>query len=142
MSDVFTRPDSGAQRAERGYHALTHLVERHAGDAARRARQIHPDMPAPHEVVRLVAGLVGGSICLEAGEPVIDHDDLVAVLTLLPGIRADLESTELFLLTTARKRGMTWQDIAFSLGLNTAQAARQRYERLAARSESGPPADS
>jgi hypothetical protein len=28
---------------------------------------------------------------------------------------------------------MTWQEIAFGLGLGTAQAARQRYERLADR---------
>lgn len=133
MSTVFSQPDSGAQRAERSYHALTHLTERHAGDAARRARQIHPGMPAPHEVVRLVAGLAGGSITPEAGEPAVDHDDLVAALTLLPGLRADLDSTELLLLTIARRNGMTWQDIAFSLGLNTAQAARQRHERLDAR---------
>jgi hypothetical protein len=30
---------------------------------------------------------------------------------------------------------MTWQDIAFGLGLNTPQAAKQRYERLETRSE-------
>ena len=142
MSNVFTQLDSGAQRAERAYHALTHLTERHAVDAARRERQIHPDIPAPHEVVRLVAGLAGGSIRPEAEEPAIDHDDLVAALTLVPDMRADLDSTELLLLTIARRMGMTWQDIAFSLGLNTAQAARQRYERLDARSEGKPPADS
>ena len=28
---------------------------------------------------------------------------------------------------------MTWQEIAFGLGLGTPQAARQRYERLASR---------
>ncbi|GAA4606203.1 hypothetical protein BJY16_005706 [Actinoplanes octamycinicus] len=140
MPDLFTRPDSGAQRADRTYRALTHLVERHAGTAARRARQVHPDMPAPHEVVRLVAGLAGGSIGPEADEPAIDHDDLVAALTLVPSMRADLDATELLLLTIARRSGMTWQDIAFSLGLNTPQAARQRYERLDARSEARPPA--
>ncbi len=39
------------------------------------------------------------------------------------------------LLTMARGREMTWQEIAFGLGLGTAQAARQRHERLQARGE-------
>ena len=30
----------------------------------------------------------------------------------------------------ARGQGMTWQELAFGLGLGSAQAARQRYERL------------
>lgn len=34
-------------------------------------------------------------------------------------------------------RGMTWQEIAFGLGLGTAQAARQRCERLADRTDTG-----
>ncbi|MEV6849931.1 DNA-binding protein [Actinoplanes sp. NPDC051411] len=137
MSDLFTRPDSGAQRAERTFQALTHLVDRHAGRPERRARQVHPLMPDPHEVVRLVAGLAGGTIVTEDGEEAVDRDDLVAALTLLPNVRADLDSTELHLLKTARNRGMTWQEIAFSLGLNTPQAARQRFERLESRSETG-----
>ena len=135
VSDLFTRPDPGAQRAERTFHALTHLADRHAGSPERRARQVHPLMPAPHEVVRLVAGLAGGTIIAEAGEQAVDRDDLVAALTLLPNVRTDLDSTELHLLKTARSSGMTWQEIAFSLGLNTPQAARQRYERLETRSE-------
>jgi hypothetical protein len=134
MSDVFARPDSGAQRAERTYQALTHLADRHAGSPDRRARQVHPLMPAPHEVIRLVAGLAGGTIVPDDDEQPVDRDDLVAALTLLPGVRADLDSDELHLLTIARSHGMTWQDIAFSLGLNTPQAARQRYERLESRS--------
>ncbi len=92
-------------------------------------------MPAPHEVIRLVAGLASGSIIPEPGEQDVDHDDVVAALTLLPSVRADLDSTELALLRIARSRGMTWQDIAFGLGLNTPQAAKQRYERLETRSE-------
>ncbi|MBO3741764.1 DNA-binding protein [Actinoplanes flavus] len=135
MSHFFARPDSATQRAERAYQALTHLVDRHADSSARRSRQTHPSMAAPHEVVRLVAGLAGGSIVLEPNEPDIDENDLVAALTLLPSVRADLDSTELHLLKIARSKGMTWQDIAFSLGLNTPQAAKQRYERLETRSD-------
>ena len=135
MSDLFARPDSAAQRASRTYRSLTHLVDRHASSPAHRSRQAHPAMPAPHEVVRLVAGIASGSITLEPGEQDVDHDDVVAALTLLPTVRADLDSTELALLKIARISGMTWQDIAFGLGLNTPQAAKQRYERLETRSE-------
>jgi hypothetical protein len=134
MPDLFARPDSAAQRAERTYRSLLHLVDRHAASPARRARQVHPTMPAPHEVVRLVTGIAGGSIILDAGEPEVDENDLVAALTLLPSVRADLDSTERAVLKIARSRGMTWQDIAFGLGLNTPQAAKQRFERLNTRS--------
>lgn len=135
MSDVFARPDFAARRAERSFQALTHLADRHAGKPDWRARQAHPAMAEPHEVVRLVAGLAGGSIVAEDGEAAVDENDLVAALTLVPGMRADLDATELQLLKTARGRGMTWQDIAFALGLNTPQAARQRYDRLEARTD-------
>ncbi|MBL7262144.1 DNA-binding protein [Paractinoplanes lichenicola] len=134
MADLFARPDSAAQRVERTYRSLTHLVDRHADSPGRRSRQVHSAMPAPHEVVRLVAGMVSGSIVAESDEDDVDDNDLVAALTLLPSVRADLDSTELALLKVARSRGMTWQDIAFSLGLNTPQAAKQRYERLETRS--------
>ncbi|MBM2623914.1 DNA-binding protein [Actinoplanes sp. LDG1-06] len=135
MSDLFARPDPAAQRALRTYQSLTYLVDRHANSPARRSRQAHPVMPTPHEVVRLVTGIANGSIIPEPDEQDLDHDDVVAALTLLPSVRADLDSTELALLKIARSRGMTWQDIAFGLGLNTPQAAKQRYERLETRSE-------
>jgi len=92
-------------------------------------------MPAPHEVVRLVVGIASGSIVPEPDEQEVDDNDVVAALTLMLSVRADVESTELALLKIARTRGMTWQDIAFSLGLNTPQAAKQRYERLETRIE-------
>ncbi|MEV4346776.1 DNA-binding protein [Actinoplanes sp. NPDC049596] len=139
MANLFARPDSAAQRAERTFQALTHLAERHAGTDARRARQVHPAMAGPHEVVRLVAGMAGGTIGREPDEPDIDQDDLVAALTLMPSVRADVDATELHLMKIARSRGLTWQDIAFSLGLNTPQAAKQRYERLQSRSDDPSP---
>ncbi|MBB2910304.1 hypothetical protein FHS43_001567 [Streptosporangium becharense] len=136
--DPFTRPDPAAQRAGRTYAALMRLADRHADTPGRRARQVHPSIPSPHEVVRLVAVMAGGSVPAEAGEPEIDTTDLIAALTLLPQARAELDATELGLLKIARGRGMTWQDIAFSLGLSTPQAARQRCERLEARSDQDP----
>ncbi|WP_433219493.1 DNA-binding protein [Dactylosporangium sp. CS-047395] len=134
MTDLLDRPDPAARRAERVYAALTHLTERHAGSPELRSRHVHADVAAPHEVVRVAAAMAAGSIPPAPGEPALDESDLVAALTLLPDVRAELDATELYLLQTARERGMTWQDIALSLGLGTPQAARQRYERLAARS--------
>ncbi|MGC5015509.1 DNA-binding protein [Streptosporangium sp. DT93] len=140
MSDenLFTPPDPAAQRSKRTYAALMRLADRHADTPERRARQVHPAVPSPHEVVRLVAAMAGGAAPAEPGEPEIDTTDLTAALTLVPQARAELDATELALLKIARGRGMTWQDIAFSLGLSTPQAARQRYERLETRSVPDP----
>jgi hypothetical protein len=69
----------------------------------------------------------------EPGEAPVDDADLAAALTLVPRLRADVDALELGLLSMARGRGLTWQAIAFGLGLGTAQAARQRFERLAGR---------
>jgi hypothetical protein len=136
---LLERPDPEGRRAERVHGAFAHLVERHAAGPELRSRQVHPTMAAPHELVRLVAGMAGGSIPPEPDEPAIDTTDLFAALTLLPDVRAELDATELHLLTRARNAAMTWQDIALGLGLNSPQAARQRYERLAARTDDSAP---
>ncbi|MFG2039903.1 DNA-binding protein [Dactylosporangium sp. NPDC048998] len=135
MTELFTRPDPAQRRADRVHGALAHLVERHAASPEHRSRQVHPTFAAPHEMVRLVAGLAGGSIPVESGEPGLDTSDLLAALTLLPDVRAELDAIELQLLTRARNGAITWQDIACGLGLNSPQAARQRYERLEARAD-------
>ena len=59
--------------------------------------------------------------------------DLIAALTLVPHLRAEVDTMEAGLLTLARGRGLTWQQIAYGLGLGSAQAAKQRFERLSAR---------
>ena len=130
---LFSRADPAVERSRRAYTALAHLADRHAGTPARRHRHLHPDMPSPHEVVQLTASLAGGTVQPDPGEAELDAADLVAALTLVPQARADLDSAEFALLTAARARGMTWQDIAFGLGLGTAQAAQQRADRLQAR---------
>eukprot|EP01133_Synstelium_polycarpum_P024325 gene24325-29180_t len=66
-------------------------------------------------------------------EPEVDDADVMAALTLIPKARAEMEQLEALFLGIARERGMTWQDIAFGLGLGSTQAARQRYERLVRR---------
>jgi hypothetical protein len=87
-------------------------------------------MIAPGEAVRLLVMLAAGSAVVEDGEEAVDAADLTAALTLMPMVRAEIDQIEASLLTIARGQGMTWQELAFGLGLGSAQAARQRYERL------------
>jgi hypothetical protein len=87
----------------------------------------------PQEAVRLLTGLAAGALMPEEGEEPVDRADLTAALTLLPLVRAEVDQLEASLLLIARGQGMTWQELAFGLGLGSAQAARQRYERLAQR---------
>lgn len=132
-SDPFAPPSSERERAKRVHAALFRVAERHAATDAQRARQVHPSVLGPHEAVRLVALLLSGVARPEEGEAEVDRADVVAALSLLPQARAEMDELEAGLLTMARGRGMTWQEIAFGLGLGTQQAARQRYERLARR---------
>jgi hypothetical protein len=87
-------------------------------------------MIGPGEAVRLLVGLAAGSAVAEDGEEAVDAADLSAALTLMPLVRAEIDQLEASLLLIARGQGMTWQELAFWLGLGSAQAARQRYERL------------
>ncbi len=136
--DPFTPSDPGLTRAHREYASLSRIAERHAADEGRRRRQVHPTVLGAHEAVRLVTFLLSGSAHREEGEPEVDHADITAALTLLPRARAEMDELEASLLLTARGRGLTWQEIAFGLGLATPQAAKQRYERLAGRTTGRP----
>jgi hypothetical protein len=96
-------------------------------------------MVSPGEAVRVLVSLAAGSAVLADGEDAVDVADLTAALTLVPWARAELDQLEASLLIIARAEGMTWQELAFGLGLGSPQAARQRYERLALRTSSDAP---
>lgn len=134
-SDPFTRPDPDRERAHREHAGLFRIGERHGATPKQRARQSHPEMLEPLGAVRVVAALAGGSAAPEQGEPDVDDADIIAALGLLPRARAEMDQLEALFLGVARQRGMTWQEIAFGLGLGSTQAARQRYERLVKRIE-------
>jgi hypothetical protein len=140
MTDTWTPPDAPRVRAEREYTALFRIQERHAGTPARRDRGRLPALAGPYEAVRLLAGLAAGGLAAEDGEEPVDAADLTAALTLMPVVRAEVDRLEASLLLIARGQGMTWQELAFALGLGSAQAARQRYERLAHRTAPDQPA--
>lgn len=134
--DRFIPPNPSRERADREYAGLSRISDRHGATPVQRARQAHPEALDPLGAVRIVAVLAGGAHPLGAGEPDVDDADVTAALGLVPKARADMDQLEALLLKIARDRGMTWQQIAFGLGLGSTQAARQRYERLTKRSES------
>nr|MDT0663883.1 DNA-binding protein [Micromonospora sp. DSM 115978] len=136
----FTPPNAGQARSERVYTALFRLAERHGSTEAARSRQVNPTLLSPHEAIRLVAVLAGGSAQYLDDEPKVDGADLAAALSLVPLVRADFDDLELSLLRMARGRGVTWAEIAFGLGLGSAQAAQQRHDRLASRADADPQA--
>ncbi|WP_058043432.1 hypothetical protein [Streptomyces roseifaciens] len=132
-TDPFTPPHADQARAQRVYASLFRIAERHAATDEQRRRQTHPSVLGPHEAVRLVSFLLSGAAQPVDGEPEVDRTDITAALSLIPSARGEMDELETGLLQMARGRGMTWQEIAFGLGLSTPQAARQRYERLAGR---------
>ncbi|MCX2923074.1 DNA-binding protein [Streptomyces sp. NEAU-W12] len=139
--DPFTPQHPEQARAQRAHASLFRIAERHAATDEQRRRQVHPSVLGPHEAVRLVSFLLSGAAQVDDGEPEVDRADVTAALSLVPLVRGELDELETGLLQMARGRGMTWQDIAFGLGLGTPQAARQRYERLVGRTaaaEEGP----
>ncbi|MFF2922049.1 DNA-binding protein [Streptomyces celluloflavus] len=136
-TDPFTPPHPDQARAHRVYASLFRIAERHAATDEQRRRQVHPTAIGPHEAIRLVSFLLSGAARADEGEPEVDHADITAALSLVPRARGEMDELEAGLLQMARGRGMTWQEIAFGLGLGTQQAARQRYERLVSRTAVG-----
>lgn len=134
-ADPFTPPSADEARAQRVYTSLFRIAERHARTAEQRNRQVHPHVLSAHEAIRLVSYLLSGAALLDDGEAEVDRADITAALTLIPLVRGEMDELEVGLLDMARGRGMTWPEIAFGLGLQTPQAARQRHERLSSRTE-------
>jgi hypothetical protein len=132
-ADPFTAPDPAQTRQQREITALFRITERHANNEARRRWDDHGRPMGPFDAVQRITVLAGGSEQPEEGEPPVEDADVMAALTLAPRARAELDALEASLLEMAKGRGMTWQQIAFGLGLGTPQAARQRYERLVGR---------
>ncbi|MFF2024265.1 DNA-binding protein [Streptomyces sp. NPDC058171] len=118
--------DPDHARARREHVALRHVAERLA--AVERPEPADP--PArltAQEAVHLIASWAAGGRDTDA--PEMDRTDIMAALTLLPRARADLDVLEASLLFVARDMGLTWQDVAYGLGLRSPQAAQKRAGR-------------
>jgi hypothetical protein len=68
-----------------------------------------------------------------ASTGIIDERALLASLTLLPAARAEVDQVEAALLLTARSHGLSWPRISRAMGLASAQAAQQRFDRVSGR---------
>lgn len=85
---------------------------------------------------RGMAGADGDLVRLAAWcarRPDVDPGVVLAGVSLLGSARAELDQIEAALLFAARAAGVTWADVAAALGLGSAQAAQQRFERVVAR---------
>ena len=86
----------------------------------------------PPSAVDLIQFAVWRSHSAEVGE-----DDMVAALALLPAARAEVDQMEAAVLLVARTHGLSWSRISQAMGLGSAQAAQQRFDRVAGRAERG-----
>lgn len=68
-----------------------------------------------------------------ARTPEVDPEVVLAGVSLLEAARAELDQIEAALLFAARSAGVTWAETATALGLGSAQAAQQRFDRVLAR---------
>ena len=87
---------------------------------------------------RGMAGTDGDLVRLAAWcarRPDVDRDIVLAGVSLLGSARSELDQIEAGLLFAARAAGVTWSDVAAALGLGSAQAAHQRFERVVARTD-------
>ncbi|ANP51627.1 hypothetical protein J2Z21_007272 [Streptomyces griseochromogenes] len=65
----------------------------------------------------------------------VTADEVGAALSLFDGMREQLDRLEMQVVLEARRRTMDWRQIARHQGLNSSQAAAQRYQRLVTRLE-------
>lgn len=97
-----------------------------ASQLGRRPWQGHGQPAADSDLVRFA---VWAGRDARTAEP----DVIEAGLKLLASARAELDQVEAGLLFAARGSGLTWPRIASALGLGSAQAAQQRFDRVLTR---------
>jgi hypothetical protein len=67
----------------------------------------------------------------EAKNPAVGATELRAALELVGLDQRNAETREINVVNRLRERGVSWREIAHHRGLQSPQAAKQRYERLA-----------
>ena len=90
-----------------------------------------------HDVL-LVARLLAAAAAerdTDGQEPAVTEEQVAAALSLFDGMREALDRMETEVVFEARRRQMDWRQIAGHQGLNSSQAASQRYQRLVTRLE-------
>ena len=122
-----------AAEALRQSQAARILLDRGASELPPRPWLGERQPPSAGDLVQHVLWRANGT---GRGESV-DGLDVRAGLTLMSVARAEMDGLETALLFLARAEGLTWAQIAQSLGLRSAQAAQQRLDRLSGRPETG-----
>lgn len=126
MGSMSSKPDDADHaQADREQDAQRRLMDLGADTLADRPWR---PAPVPPSAVDLVQFALWRSTDL-------DPADIVNALTLLPAARAEVEGLEAGLLFTARSAGLTWAQIADTMGFRSPQACQQHYARLAARQD-------
>jgi hypothetical protein len=117
-----------------------------ARDTARRRLSALAEDPtahwAPARRLEQDAALLGRLLMVAASHqqsggqsPDVAADDVGAALSLFEDMRVALDQLETQVVIEARRRGTDWRQIARYQGLNSSQAASQRYQRLVTRLE-------
>ncbi|MGQ4482083.1 hypothetical protein [Streptomyces sp. SAS_276] len=115
-------------------------------EARRRLSALAEDPTAPHwapaRSLEQDAALLGRLMMAVANHQQSDGqatdvtpDDVGAALSLFEDMRHQLDRLESQVVIEARRRDMDWRHIAQHQGLNSSQAASQRYQRLMTRLE-------
>ena len=120
---TISHPDQ--ERAAREHRARQHLIDAGASSLPG-APWLHRSQP-PSSIDLIRFAVWRG----QTGK--VTEEEVDAALNLLPAARAEVEQLETALLFTARAEGMSWGRISRGMGLGSAQAALQRYERLSDR---------
>jgi hypothetical protein len=120
-----TEADPDQRQAAREAGARTHLLAAGAS-ALPRAPWLHGSQPP--SAVDLIRFTVW-----RADTAVLDEAELLAALTLLPAARAEVDQAEAALLFAVRAHGLSWPRISRAMGLGSAQAAQQRFDRVTGR---------
>ncbi|MEU5538957.1 hypothetical protein [Streptomyces sp. NPDC020362] len=121
-------------------------MARDARDEARlRLSALAEDPNAPWAPARRLeedAALLGRLLAAAAGHqqsrgqvPDVAPDEVGAALSLFEDMRHQLDRLETQVIIEARRRDMDWRQVARFQGLNSSQAASQRYQRLMTRLE-------
>jgi hypothetical protein len=120
---TISHPDQ--ERAAREHRARQRLIDAGASSLPRAPWLHRSQPPSSIDLVRFAVwrGQTGK----------VTEEEVDAALNLLSAARAEVEQLETALLFTARAKGMSWGRISRGMGLGSAQAALQRYERLSDR---------
>jgi hypothetical protein len=120
-----TISDPDHERAAREHRARQRLIDAGASSLPRAPWLHRSQPPSSTDLVRFAVWRG------QSGK--VTAEEIDAALTLLPAARAEVEQLETALLFTARAEGMSWARISRGMGLGSAQAALQRYDRLSDR---------